>query len=195
MKVYIINTKGIGKIDYSFLDSEIINHIEQHKDKKTKNCSLFAYLLLTSLIKDLKIDFVGKPNIINSKIKFNISHTGAYVCLVISSNEVGVDIEYKNRIIGTSLKSKMLSKEELDAYKNLSLNEENYIHLWTKKEAYLKYLGKGINQRLDEIDTTSLAFNTIEHQELFISIYGEGVIENVYLIDKKNFKTYLGKLR
>ena len=190
MKVYLIDTKEIDSLECSSINEEILKHINHHADEKVKKCSLFAYLLLFSLVGELNINFEKKPYIVNSNIKFNISHTGDYVCLVISNEEVGVDIEYKNRIISDTLKKKMMSTNELNEYLKVN-EEESLISLWTKKEAYLKYLGNGINQRLNEIDTSKLKFISIDHQELVITIYGKGNIENINFINVNNYKNYI----
>lgn len=91
----------------------------------------------------------GKPYYNN--LFFNISYSHDKIALIFSDCErVGIDIEaIPNFNIFDDLKS-VFTSEEKKYLKQLKLKEcsSESIRLWTEKEAYLKFLGKGITNGL-----------------------------------------------
>ena len=119
----------------------------------------------------------GKP--ISSNIKFNISHSGPYIVLVTTNDrEIGVDIEVKKDI------SDKLKEYVRHTNESIETNID-FFKLWTKKEAILKCSGKGIDRRLNEIDTSGTSdivyldnklyrYVIIDNNDYVISIVLEG---------------------
>ena len=96
----------------------------------------------------------GKPFIKNLKgVFFNISNSKELQAVAISDSPVGVDIE-KVRKANLSV-AKRFCKEEYE-YVTRENSENRLFEVWTKKEAYLKYLGVGIKGGLDKFNV----FNT-----------------------------------
>ncbi len=80
---------------------------------------------------------------------FNISHSAEWVVMAFSDKEIGIDIE-EIRKINYHLAKRFFSPEENE---NLNKRDEpeklNYFFdLWTLKESYLKYLGRGLTKAL-----------------------------------------------
>ncbi len=84
-------------------------------------------------------------------MNFSISHTNNLWCMVIGSQKLGIDIQYikkkeKSIVNHNKIIKKFFGKEEQDFLKGK--NEDDFIKLWTLKEAYGKYLGIGIDKGL-----------------------------------------------
>ena len=138
-----------------------------------------AYGFLESVLKEkfnnkmaeIKKGPHGKPYFPGTDIHFNKSHSGDFKVLAIAETPVGVDIE-------------KVRKADLRVAKRFCENEYNYItqkdsehrffEVWTKKEAYLKYKGTGLNGGLDSFDVFSLpeGITTFRFKEYFISVCG-----------------------
>lgn len=88
---------------------------------------------------DLHYDSFGKPLLKNNK-NISISHSHEFACIIISDNNVGIDIELKNEKI---LKNISLLFDE-DFIINSKENRENTITLttfgWAIKEALFKLI-------------------------------------------------------
>lgn len=97
----------------------------------------------------------GKPYFKDSNIFFNYSHSKNYVACVISTYEVGIDIEEINRNISDEIAEKYLNKEK-DSLKR--------IETWVKKEAYSKLKGLGFQIKFKNIN-----LNEVTEKNLFIS--------------------------
>lgn len=95
----------------------------------------------------------GKPALVPANraadLQFNVSHAcGHAVYAVCTTADVGVDIECDDgRIDPTELAPTICSAHELRQFQAHSLTEQRvlFFRLWTRKEAYLKCLGSGLN--------------------------------------------------
>lgn len=105
-------------------------------------------------------------------IYFSLSHSGNFVALAISDKEVGIDIE-KLRPAKDNLINRVCSQNEIDAISNSENPHIKFTEIWTKKEAYLKALGTGIDRELTSIDTTdkNLNFTTEVTDEFIVSVF------------------------
>ncbi|MCR5503377.1 MAG: 4'-phosphopantetheinyl transferase superfamily protein [Lachnospiraceae bacterium] len=83
---------------------------------------------------------------------FNLSHSGDYVALALSSFEVGIDIEHM-REHTDRIAQRFYSPEENEYLSSLPEKERKreFIRLWTMKESYLKALGEGLGIPLCDI--------------------------------------------
>lgn len=100
----------------------------------------------------------GKPFLPGSGHYFNKSDSGAFTAFALSDEgEVGLDLQkilpYKDRYL--RLSERFFCPEEKNAL--LSLKEEErgdyFFRLWTVKESYLKFTGKGLGGGLDSFGT------------------------------------------
>ena len=172
INVYLLKIKEKNCQDISFLDESIILHCENDE------VSLLSYFYLTKILinefnfNEVKIDFTSKPKLLNSSFHFNVSHCKDYILIGLSDEEIGVDIELKNRIVSNVLKDRTLSLNE----KELVKNDVDFIKCWVKKEAYLKFLGTGIDRRLNLVDSTKLNNAKLyEGEDYLFSVYSHQV--------------------
>jgi 4'-phosphopantetheinyl transferase len=92
----------------------------------------------------------GKPCLMQEgtrqALHFNLSHSGNYVVLAISDENVGIDIECKDDK-GLRVAKRCLAEEE---YRYIQKQPEEkqmqaFRRIWTMKESFLKYTGTGIS--------------------------------------------------
>lgn len=104
----------------------------------------------------------GKPfieeNDAVTPLYFNLSHTeGLVACLVSTNGNVGVDVEIiSNRETILEIAPTVFTPNELNA---LSAGEDRILYfyrLWTLKEAYIKYMGKGLSIPLQDFEFTMM---------------------------------------
>jgi len=85
-----------------------------------------------------------------AELRFNLSHSGDYALLVLSSgHEVGVDIEMlRPGVAGLGLAAEVLSPQELQTLSSLppTVADTFFLNGWTRKEAVLKALGCGLSR-------------------------------------------------
>lgn len=101
----------------------------------------------------------GKPYAKGLNVEFNISHSADMVVCVVDDNPVGVDIE-KIRSVDLNTAKRIFSKNEIRYIFECIPDIEDYNHylnyavlqrffeLWTKKEAYGKLVGIGIDTEI-----------------------------------------------
>lgn len=92
----------------------------------------------------------GKPYLAEYPgIHFNISHSGEHVCCAISDSEVGVDIQRHQKVKAT-LAGRFFTGEDnrlLDGCAKEE-REECFFRIWSIRESYLKFTGRGLGQGL-----------------------------------------------
>ena len=103
----------------------------------------------------LKYSDRGKPLLVNTDIRFNISHSQniALYC-VTRHNPIGVDLEYlKKKIEHDKIASRFFNESEYRAITELIPDKRNqaFFQLWTIKEAYLKATGEGLGGGLETV--------------------------------------------
>ncbi|HKL95600.1 MAG TPA: 4'-phosphopantetheinyl transferase superfamily protein [Haploplasma sp.] len=113
----------------------------------------------------------GKPIIDIENIYLNISHSNDYLAVVISTNEVAVDLELIN------IRHLKIAKKITNDFDKLDINDVT--KMWTIKESYLKYFGMSILSNLKEItfDTNfvfgpkgNLNYQTKRYQDYYLTI-------------------------
>lgn len=97
----------------------------------------------------------GKPYLKDyPSLQFNLSHSGDYaVCAITQNAPLGIDIECCSDPLSPARNFLSIAKRFFapDEYKKIleAKNRESYfLTLWTRKEAYLKLLGKGLSHGL-----------------------------------------------
>lgn len=95
-----------------------------------------------------------KPFIENCKnFKFNISHSNDIIVAAIDNEEVGIDIELIKELSTDIANVFCTDNEYLNISNSLESNRnERIIATWSMKEAYVKYLGTGLNKELKSFD-------------------------------------------
>ena len=87
---------------------------------------------------------------------FNLSHAGDLVVLAKAEYDLGVDTEKIRPLDFTRFRT-AFSEEELCEIQRADEPQEAFFALWTKKEAFVKCIGKGISA-LNEFDEKAAAY-------------------------------------
>jgi phosphopantetheinyl transferase len=138
-------------------------------------------LNLKSMFKDER----GKPHM--GEYCFSISHTNELVCVAVSRENVGVDIEeLKFHPTLEKAKERILNENEHETV----LSDEEALTLWTKKEAIYKFNDSIKSFIPKEIDTTKYQTKSqriiFEDKEFLLSVSANSVINvNILTIDGK----------
>jgi 4'-phosphopantetheinyl transferase len=112
----------------------------------------------------------GKPFLApgQSALEFNLAHThGLVACVLTNAGPVGVDVESLDRAVNTdAIAERYFSPAEIRALRATAGVERQarFIELWTLKEAYLKAIGAGLSNPLNDFGfdlngTSALRFN------------------------------------
>jgi 4'-phosphopantetheinyl transferase len=106
-------------------------------------------------------DRCGKPRLLNPSIdlRFNLSHAGERALLAVTiGREVGVDIEQRRPIAAIDVARAFFADSEYAELARLHPSEQidAFYRCWTRKEAFIKALGKGLVLPLNafEVDLT-----------------------------------------
>lgn len=165
-KIYVSDVeKSMGKI-YE-LPLSVRSHILSYKNNDMMMESYTAYLLLDEALKENGIDtynisFDGKPYL-DINLHFNISHDSGRAVVVISNEEIGVDI----------MKIRPFNNKTYEYIKNENekvTDDYSYTKLWTMKEAYIKYMGGSISSKMNLIDTTKYNYDIFDKDNFIIAV-------------------------
>lgn len=117
----------------------------------------------------------GKPYLKEGEVQFSLSHTRGAICAAFSEKEeIGVDIERKNRRVNEAMHKRVLSDEELFHL----TSDSDFLRFWVQKEAFLKRLGIGITRDLRGVNSLELPDTTaIDCGEYFIGASGKGALD------------------
>ncbi len=134
------------------------------KNEKAARLSLSALSLLHRAGADgtLCYDENGRPYFSDRLCDFSITHTQNHVFCALTDEEdgsarVGIDAEDLCRPDLSNLEemaARWFSQNEQKAFL-ASPTKETFLSIWTRKEAYVKYLGEGL-RALSKIDTVAL---------------------------------------
>lgn len=119
-----------------------------------KRSVLAKYLTIEPASIQYQLGDKGKPSLLEGgndrpALKFNLSHTQDITLLAITSNaELGIDIEYMDRKADwRAICQRFFTAAEQQALFSLSKEKQKpaFYQLWTRKEAYMKVLGRGLS--------------------------------------------------
>lgn len=127
-----------------------------------KKLGLFAeFFVRHQICKELNIsnqDIVfsknefGKPYLIDyPEFQFNIAHTHNAIVIAFSKQEIGIDIE-KIKVPEFKIAKRFFTSSENNYIFSQKNPEYAFYEIWTKKEAYIKYLGTGLSTPLKSFD-------------------------------------------
>lgn len=144
VKLYVADT-DLGKKHFRFL---LENVSTGQKEKALRYANEIDQIrsLLSSYLKnqlsreELLKNENGKPYFANGPY-FNISHSGKYVLMVVSTAEIGVDIEeIKNKDMSTLVR--IFNEAEAKMIKEHS----DFYYLWCAKESLIKCMGLSVGK-------------------------------------------------
>ncbi|HKY45037.1 MAG TPA: 4'-phosphopantetheinyl transferase superfamily protein [Pyrinomonadaceae bacterium] len=94
----------------------------------------------------------------NCSLRFNMSHSRAVgLVAVTEAKELGVDVEYiRSDFASEDIARRFFSPHEVAAFNALGndLRVAAFFRCWTRKEAYIKAIGRGLSQPLEGFDVT-----------------------------------------
>jgi 4'-phosphopantetheinyl transferase len=116
---------------------------------------------------ELRKNHFGKLYVPNSNLFFNVSHTDKSFLLGFNKNgRIGVDLEYlTGREDIPLLIGYAFSWQETD-FCNQGNAPENFLKIWTLKEAYLKATGVGLVDYLKSVNVYGAEENEITNKQL-----------------------------
>ncbi len=127
----------------------------------------------------------GKPQLVEfSQFHFNISHTRNAMAVAIAEKAIGIDIE-RIKEADFNIARRFFTEQEQayiffdKAHKDIE-RQRRFYEIWTQKEAYIKYIGKGLSIPLKSFDVTEISMRDrtccIEKEEYIISICSKDAI-------------------
>lgn len=146
----------------SLLPFVLRQKISLYKDKKEQQIRILGKLMLLQLLNDsgatkdyglidIAYDKYNKP-FFKENFHFSIAHSEDFVvCAASKQTQLGIDAE-KIKPINVQLLKDIFSPEEW-----LTLDQKDYdlnyfYFLWTRKEAVLKAIGKGVVEEMEKIE-------------------------------------------
>lgn len=188
MEVYAI--KLLNKLD-ELTSQNLLSSIDEKKRERLlkfvfwqdMHRSLFADLLVRKIIIDtfnlaneeiyFSINEFGKPSCeFLHDFHFNVSHSGDWIVCAIDKDPVGIDIE-KISTIDIDVSKNFFSESE---HNNILLSNDPFdcfFALWSLKESYIKFIGKGLSHPLNSFSMKLL------NNKICIESYNQ-VLENIY---------------
>lgn len=94
----------------------------------------------------------GKPALVSGGPHFNLSHSGDFAAVAISSVPVGVDVECGKTLPLEELAAFAFRPEEGAAILAHAEPQRHFLELWTAKEAVMKCTGQGMSLPPAEIE-------------------------------------------
>lgn len=167
MKGYFINVKDIDfeenkEFLLSLVDERKREKVLRFKRSEDRVRTLIGDILVRVVLcrdfnyknKDIEYGYneFNKPFLKgNSKIHFNISHSKDYVAAAFDDEEIGIDVEEIKEMEYEDIVKRFFTDYE---YKWIMEQEEGirlqcFYKLWTLKESYVKFKGKGMNISFD----------------------------------------------
>jgi len=88
----------------------------------------------------------GKPYIKNMEgTYFNLSHSGSYVVIAVGESEIGIDVQRHGVCADMNVVAELCFTRDEQGYARDGgqYESDRFYEVWTGKESYLKYIGKG----------------------------------------------------
>lgn len=179
------------------LPTELLAYVTESRQKKIfrykfnidRLLSLYGALIVTMGISQLTgLDYntfvfdeekYGKPYLKNiDNIHFNLSHTRNYILCGVSFDKIGVDVENYKSNIPYNIMNKVFHIEEINYINSIDEKAEDFFKIWTRKEAFVKHNGQGLNMDLTRINTLECrneegGFTTWKIRDYICSVYSE----------------------
>ena len=107
----------------------------------------------------------GKPVV--DGVCISVSHSVDTFALLVSESNVGVDIQYARNVKSDRIAARYFSDREA-AYIEEDESGDRFFEIWTRKEAYSKYTGKGLEQIMGKVEVLAredVAFTDIRLED------------------------------
>lgn len=118
----------------------------------------------------------GKPYFKGSHIHFSYSHCKYGVVCGVNTEPLGVDIQ-EIRQVKPALLPALSEKFCCDNERKIIGGSEDFIQVWTRKEAYSKYTGNGLTEKFSLIDTTLFPDGlSVKYGNCYIACYTPSLV-------------------
>jgi 4'-phosphopantetheinyl transferase len=156
--IYLPNFIDLKSDLAKFLNSTELDRAERFHKEIDKNRFIICRSILKFIIaaytkldvKNIYFDshFNKKPYLASHPwLCFNVSHSEDYAVIAISHNKIGIDIEnISDNFNFTNLLPDIFNENEILFIQNADNKKHAFYTLWTRKEAFVKALGKGIDE-------------------------------------------------
>lgn len=191
-QAYELYILSIDNID-SGIVNKFMHHLSPERQKKARNyrqeidfvrtvCGdmLLRYALSqrsSSSLPEIPLHFTynpyGKPLLSDyPEVSFNVSHSGNKVACAISDSWIGIDIEQISYDIDLSIADHYFHQKEIQIIHATDAPESyhHFFRFWTAKESYLKCVGKGLGDPLNNFyvsDDTIILENQITPYHIY----------------------------
>lgn len=123
--------------------------------------------------KDIVYNEYRKPFIKDNELYFSVSHDRNLIVIVVSDKCIGVDLQfltYDEKVL-----KKAYTEKEIEILKQSNNRLYDFTKMWTMKEAYVKFLGKGLTYDFKRIETPNIIneYEFIENNDYIIAIYSK----------------------
>jgi 4'-phosphopantetheinyl transferase len=149
---------------YARTDSSRRNKIDGYLRQEDKERSLLGDLLTRRMLllfsgdaattlEPFAVDIYGKPYLESkADLHFNLSHSGDWIVCAVGSAPLGIDVEHIRKVNTAAIANHYFSQEEKASLLNLPEAERLsfFYRIWTLKESYIKAIGKGLSEPLDQ---------------------------------------------
>jgi 4'-phosphopantetheinyl transferase len=159
-----------GTLDELELQRASRFHFEKHRKHYVVGRGVLRQLLaqyLDTKPETLRFSYgaYGKPALNgehkNSRLRFNMSHSHEVALFAFAEDrELGVDVEHiRADFASEEIARHYFSRREVEMFNGIPEHDqvEAFFRCWTRKEAYIKAIGKGLSQPLDKFDVTLAA--------------------------------------
>lgn len=171
--IYLLKTQDTKKISNKFARYVLGNHISTDGDKL-----------------NIAEDRYGKPYLVDyPNVYFSISHTKGVIACAISDNPVGIDIESIRKPDLRVVEYYFSQQEQKYIFADNEKLNIRFTEVWTKKEAFLKFLGTGIELPIQKFNVLKDRINivrTIYYNNYIISYCSTKIFQCRFkIIDNK----------
>lgn len=190
----LIDSSKFDNIDFkllSYVSKERQAKIERYRFISDKKLSLYSGLLVRMELSnflnvshnqlDFSINDFQKPILLNyPQIDFSISHTKGFIlCAITNNGKIGVDVEKISHMHKNVMK-RVFCQTEIDyVLQSQEMQSERFFKVWTRKEAYSKYLGCGLCEEVFKTNTLEPKFEynnlTLKNNDFICSIFSQDV--------------------
>lgn len=154
-------------LDQYELDRASRFHFEKHRRHFTVGRGVLRQLLsqyLGTKPEAIRISYgaYGKPALSgeheDSRLRFNMSHSHEVALFAFAEDrEIGVDVEHiRSDFASEEVARRFFSRREVETFNALPQHDQvtGFFKCWTRKEAFIKVIGRGMSQPLDKFDVT-----------------------------------------
>lgn len=185
---------------YALLDNDTLDACKRKRVFSHRLASTLSHLLVRKCVVEhygiksqklvLSKNEYGKPYFCDyPDIHFSISHTDGAIFVAVSNGNIGVDIEKISR----ARKGVMQKSFTDDEKQYCDGQDERFFEIWTKKEAYAKYTGKGLSEGFSAFSVLSdkkEMLYTTQYDEYMLSVCSKSAVE-IEKVGTKEFKEWI----